>query len=112
MDARTTTRSQRPRIGPLGGAILGAAIGGQIGHDMDEADRACAGHALELAQDKRSVAWVNPQGVNYRMTPLGVVEAAGQTCRRFSTRVSYQGRQEFIRRTACRGEDGVWQVAP
>lgn len=93
------------------GAILGAAIGGQIGHDMDEADRACAGHALELAQDKRSVTWMNSQtGVNYRMTPLGVVEAAGQTCRQFSTRVSYQGQQEFIRRTACRGEDGVWQV--
>ncbi|MBI2313050.1 MAG: glycine zipper 2TM domain-containing protein [Betaproteobacteria bacterium] len=93
------------------GAVLGAVIGSQVGRDMDQADRACTGHALELARDRRSVTWINPQtGVNYRVTPLGAVDVSGRRCRQFSTRVGYMGQQEFMRGTACRGEDGMWQV--
>lgn len=98
-------------VATLVGAILGAVIGSQVGRDMDQADRACVGHSLELAQDKRSVAWANPQtGVSYRFTPLGAMEISGQQCRQFSTRVGYKGQQEFVHGTACRAEDGVWKV--
>lgn len=98
-------------VATIVGAVLGAVIGSQVGHEMDEADRACVGHALELAQDKRGVSWTNSRtGVNYSVMPLSVVEVSGRNCRRFSTRVGYGGQQEFIKGTACRGEGGVWQV--
>lgn len=98
-------------VATIVGAILGAVIGSQVGRDLDEADRACVGHALELARDKRSVSWTNSQsGVSYRVTPLAATEISGRQCRQFSTRVGHRGRQELIRGTACRSENGVWQV--
>src|SRR5262245_15623667 len=39
------------------GTVIGAAIGHAIGRELDDRDRACVGHALELASDGQSVRW-------------------------------------------------------
>ena len=41
------------------GSVIGAAIGREIGRDLDEGDRACVGHALELAKAGQRVRWIN-----------------------------------------------------
>lgn len=92
------------------GAAIGAVIGSRIGRDIDERDRACMGHALELAGDKKTVAWKNPAtGVNYRLTPVKGYERSGVPCRDFVTRVTSAGKTETINGTACRRGDGAWE---
>ena len=41
-------RDQRPTAVVLG-TVIGAVIGAKIGHEIDENDRACMRHSLELA---------------------------------------------------------------
>lgn len=52
------------------GTVLGAVIGNRIGKSMDDADRACIGHALELAADCQTVNWTGAEGLNYLVTPM------------------------------------------
>jgi len=93
----------------IAGTAIGAVAGSQIGKTLDEADRACMGHALELVTPNRSVTWTNPNnGVNYRVTPGG---SPGQGCREFTTRVAARGAAtQLIRNVACRGSDGTWRI--
>jgi len=93
------------------GTVLGGVVGASIGRDMDEKDRACIGHTLELAGVERGVAWTGDNGVAYRVIPLGGSTDKGQPCREFVTRVTTSGRTESVRRTACSAGDGVWQIA-
>lgn len=91
------------------GTALGAVIGAKIGRDMDETDRACIGHTLELGPDARPVAWVNPStGVSYTVTPL---RAAGDGCREFRTQARYQKKTQSTTGRACRRADGSWAFA-
>lgn len=91
------------------GTAIGAIVGSQVAKTLDEADRACMGHALELVGEHRSVAWTNPQsGVNYRVTTGASV---GQGCREFTTRAAARGeRTQLIRNVACRSNDGTWRI--
>ena len=41
------------------GAVIGATVGAEIGRRMDQADRSCVGHALELATPGQTVTWTN-----------------------------------------------------
>jgi len=93
------------------GTIAGAAIGAKIGRDMDQTDRACFGHALELAGDKKRVTWTSAdQRTTYRLTPLRGFEEKGVTCREFDLRVTAGERKETSRAKACPGGDGTWRV--
>lgn len=92
------------------GAVFGAVIGAQIGRDMDTADRACFGHAMELAKDKQKVTWVNPDtGVAYAVTPGKGYKSGEQPCRNYTSRVTYKGKNETVKGKACRSDDGVWR---
>jgi surface antigen len=92
------------------GAVIGAVIGRQIGRNMDERDRACVGHALELAKDGQSVRWLNETtGVTYVLTPSGSGQAAG-ACRDFELQATRNGRTEVQPSRACRTGDGTWQM--
>lgn len=94
------------------GTVIGAAIGAEIGRSMDRADRACTGHALELASTGRSVTWVNPvTGVTYKITPLDRRES-GDGCRRFRLVATGSFGLSEGRATACPSDDGVWVLAP
>ena len=93
------------------GAIVGATIGAQIGHDLDNADRACMGHALELAGDNRRVKWSNPDtGTTYLLTPVRGFAITGHPCREFDLRTSHGGHSETGKGQACQIGDGTWQL--
>jgi surface antigen len=94
------------------GTVIGAAIGAEIGRSMDRSDRACTGHALELAGPGQSVTWLNrDSGVTYRLTPLnGEPSPAG--CRKFRLIATGAFGLSEGRATACPGRDGTWSLAP
>ena len=93
------------------GTIAGAVIGAQIGRDMDETDRACIGHALELAGDKKRVTWKGADGrTTYLVTPVRAFEHNGEQCREFDLRVTAGERKETSRAKACPGGDGNWRI--
>ena len=92
------------------GTTIGAVIGAKIGRDMDQRDRACMGHALELAGDGRAVRWTNDAtGVTYRLTPARGSRVNGLPCREFSTQVSAGSRKDVVKGVACRRADGEWE---
>lgn len=98
-------------IATIAGVVIGAVIGARIGRDMDESDRACMGHALELAGNGKSVSWLNNEtGVTYRITPLRDRIMDGRACREFETRLAVNAKNTVTRSTACRVDGGVWQI--
>ena len=104
-------RGDGRQVATVVGAVLGAMIGAGIGREMDEKDRACVGHTLELAGVERVVAWTNADnGVAYRVIPLGGFTHQGRSCREFVTRVSAGSRNETVRHKACSTGDGVWEI--
>jgi surface antigen len=91
------------------GSVLGAVIGHEIGRDMDEADRGCFGHSLELAKDGQTIQWQNPDaGLVYALTPIRSFQDEGRPCREFTLRTTYGTRGRAKHATACRSDDGVW----
>ena len=94
------------------GTVIGAAIGAEIGQRMDRTDRACTGHALELAEPGRSVTWRNAMsGITYQLTPVDRAPAS-DGCRRFRLIATGSFGLSEGRATACPGDDGVWKLAP
>jgi surface antigen len=100
-------RDNRP-IAIVIGTIAGAAIGAQIGRELDEADRACMGHALELAGDRKRVTWKAADGrTTYLLTPVRGFDTG---CREFDLRITSATRKETTRARACPAGDGNWRV--
>jgi len=92
------------------GTVIGALIGREIGRDLDEKDRACVGHALELAKDGQSVRWLNESsGVSYVLTPVASAQDGG-TCRNFNLQVTRAGNVQTQPGRACRTGDGTWEM--
>lgn len=90
------------------GSVLGGIIGREIGRDLDEGDRACVGHALELAKVGQPVRWINNQtNVAYILTPLA---GGSKDCRDFELEASRQGKSHKSKGRACRGSDGTWSM--
>jgi surface antigen len=93
------------------GTVIGAAVGAEIGRSMDRADRACTGHALELAEPGRSVTWRNPSsGITYQLTPADRAPSS-EGCRKFRLIATGPFGLSEGRATACPGDDGVWALA-
>jgi surface antigen len=94
------------------GTVIGAAIGAEIGRRMDQADRSCVGHALELSQTGRTVTWTNPNtAVSYRLTPTA--EADGPSgCRKFRLTATGSFWLSEGRTVACPSADGTWTLSP
>ncbi len=98
------------------GTVLGAVIGHEIGEAIDERDRACMGHALELAKASKPVAWTNSAtGVRYVLTPTRDFTEGGVPCREFrataSKRAGKKSRKESpVRAVACRKGNGEWEM--
>jgi len=98
-------------IAILAGAAIGAIIGHEIGENMDDNDRACIGHSLELLGDGRQVRWDGARaGIYYTLTPSGRFDRDDHACRRF-TLVQYMGRHKITKRgSACRYGEGDWRM--
>ena len=94
------------------GTVIGAAIGAEIGRRMDQADRSCVGHALELSETGRTVTWTNPNtAVSYRLTPTA--EADGPSgCRKFRLTATGSFGLSEGRTVACPSADGTWTLSP
>jgi surface antigen len=97
-------------VATIVGAIAGAVIGNRIGKELDEADRGCFGHALEIAQPGQRVTWTNEtSGVRYEMSAGNSSPRYGASCREY-TLVSVAGRNRSSQSgVACQSQPGVWQ---
>jgi surface antigen len=92
------------------GTVLGAVVGREIGREMDERDRACVGHALELAKDGQSVRWMNEStGVTYIVTPTTAYRSSGEPCRAFRLKTSAEGKSRTTETGACQTGEGTWK---
>lgn len=98
-------------IATIVGAAVGAFLGNRIGRELDDADRGCFGHALELGRPGRVVVWTNEAtGVRYELLPGANRERRGAVCRDF-TMVTFYGRQRVSRAgVACRTQVGRWEI--
>jgi len=94
------------------GTVAGAAIGGSIGQSMDESDQMKAASALETVRTDVSTQWVNPDtGYEYTMTPTRTYEGDdGGPCREYTLDAQIGGKTEQIYGTACRQDDGSWEI--
>lgn len=98
-------------VATIAGIVIGAVIGAKIGREIDEGDRACMGHALELVKNGQTVTWTNKQtGMTYRLTPLRDRVVEGRACREFETRLSADAKNVLTRNLACRIDGDVWQI--
>jgi surface antigen len=107
--ARAAERQDRP-VAIIVGTAIGALIGHKIGQQLDDRDRGCMGHALELAEEKKTVAWTNKAtGVTYHLTPTRGYTERGVSCREFTTRVTTSMKRDALKGTACRQGNGDWE---
>ena len=100
-------------VATIVGVIAGGVIGNKIGRELDEADRGCFGHALEIAQPGQKITWANQTaGVRYEMTPGNASPSHGASCRQY-TLVTITGSQRSSQPgVACQSQPGVWQNTP
>jgi surface antigen len=96
----------------LVGSVAGATVGAKVGPGLDETDRACIGHGLELVGDKKPVTWASADNRRtYRFYPLRGFEQAGVKCREFDFRVTAtDGSKKTNRVKACPAGDGTWRL--
>ena len=98
-------------VATIVGVIAGAAIGNRIGRELDEADRGCLGHALEIAEPGQRVTWTNDTAkLRYELSPGAGSIRNGASCREY-TLTTVSGRQRSAQTgVACRSQAGVWQT--
>jgi surface antigen len=97
------------------GVLLGAMAGGNIGRQLDDADRAemrQAEQAASTAPIGKSIQWNNPRSGNYgSITPTRDGRAGnGDYCREYQQTITVGGKQQSAYGTACRQPDGSWKV--
>jgi len=96
-------------VGVLIGAVLGGVIGSQIGDRLDERDRACIGHSLELARTGQTVRWTNPTtGLSYQVKP---VSDLADGCRQFELVRRDGRRSKPVELDACSRKSGSWSFS-
>ena len=100
-------------VATIVGVIAGAVIGNRIGRELDEADRGCFGHALEIGSAGQRVTWTNEaNGLRYELSP-GADRPRGDTACREYTLVTGAAAATARRTPVSRAsrQPGVWQVA-
>jgi surface antigen len=106
--AGSVAQPQDRAIAAVVGAIIGGVIGAQIGDHLDERDRACIGHSLELARTGQTIRWTNPDtGYGYRVKP---VQDLADGCREFELERTDGRRSSPARMRACAAGPGAWSV--
>jgi surface antigen len=101
-----TASPENRTIATLAGAIIGGIIGNAVGDAIDEGDRACMGHSLEVGTIGRVVTWTNPRtNVVYRLKPVRDLPGG---CRVFDYQAGPRGR--LVQMTACRTATAAWTI--
>jgi surface antigen len=92
------------------GAAAGALLGAKIGQEMDEGDRRCIGHALEIGSAGHRVTWENREtGVWYALVP-GKSGGSSGKCREFTLTATHGSENSKRTGKACQSSTGVWKV--
>jgi surface antigen len=105
---RTAGRDNRAAA-TLIGARVDSLVAPKVGRELDDGDRACVGHALEIGKPGHRVSWDNA-GVHYDLTPdEGHNEIAG-VCRDFKLVARGSSGRSKRRGTACQKGPGLWQL--
>lgn len=94
---------------PANAAPGGSTLAALAGVELDDADRACAALALELARNGRTVAW-SSGGLRHALTASRDAVRGGQPCRGFVLRTT-GAKAATVRGVACQPDGGVWAVA-
>ena len=98
-------------IAILVGSALGAVVGREIGREMDSSDRACIGHALELAEAGQWVKWDGGRdGLRYALKAGDGFEREGYAYRRITLERDLDGRSDRSPGSACRIAEGEWRL--
>lgn len=93
------------------GTVIGAVIGNQIGKSIDNNDRGCIGHALELGRIGQRVHWTNPNTrIEYFLTPTETFIRGSQKCKAYQLEWVDQGKRQRANNRACLAEQGKWQT--
>ena len=110
--ARTASEENRT-VAVIIGAAVGALVGSRIGRELDEADRGCFGHALEIGTAGRAVRWNNAAtGVTYVVVPGSGEKLDGKSCRNFTLTAVRGARTEKRAGTECQTAIGTWAIRP
>jgi surface antigen len=108
--AKVADRDDRA-IAVIIGATAGALIGNRIGRDLDDADRSCIGHAMEIGESGQRITWTNETtGVDYELTPGADRESGGDACREFTLVAATGDIRSRERGLACESDSGVWRI--
>lgn len=104
-----TASPENRTIATVAGAIIGGVIGNRIGDAIDDRDRACMGHSLELVGAGRYVEWRNPRtGVLYGLRPVRDID---RRCREFELQTrGRNGKPRKDKLRGCRDDAGVWTI--
>lgn len=93
------------------GAAVGALIGNKIGRELDESDRSCFGHALEIARPGQVVTWTNSDtGIEYEMALGDSAYKHGDSCREYMLLGISGSAKSFRKGIACQSDPGVWNI--
>ena len=99
-------------LATVGGVIAGAVVGNAIYQGMQRADELRVARALETTPSGQTVSWRNPDtGAHYRVTPQPAFKSADRRdCRDYTTWAFVDGYERQLNGTACRTDDGRWQL--
>lgn len=98
-------------VATIAGALIGAVVGERIGARMEEDDRQATAQVLEENRTGETSSWVNPDTGNaFAVTPVETYDRSGRPCRQFEFRVETDRGSDTEERTACRNNDGTWEI--
>lgn len=104
---RTASEENRT-IATIIGAVVGGLAGNAIGEKIDKGDRACVGHALELARVGQKVHWTSPStGLAYTVRPT---RDLADHCRLFELSTRDGKSSGPITLTGCGDPSGEWRL--
>ncbi|MBL4901930.1 MAG: glycine zipper 2TM domain-containing protein [Desulfocapsa sp.] len=95
------------------GAAIGTMLGYMIGNEMDKYDRQQLNHVYERGVSGQSNSWRNPDSGNqYSVTPQPAYSnpVTNQPCRQAEIKAIIDGRPQTTYTTACRDNNGNWQL--
>ena len=89
-------------VATIVGVIAGAVIGNRIGRELDEADRGCFGHALEIGQMGQRITWTNEaNGLRYELSPGADRPRGTHSLPRVHARDAHQPQRPHIAHGRC-----------
>ncbi|RQD59328.1 MAG: glycine zipper 2TM domain-containing protein [Desulfonatronovibrio sp. MSAO_Bac4] len=100
----------------IGGTLAGAALGGYVGSyldRMDQMDKRNLNSTLESQPTGQTSQWNNPDtNTSYAVTPTNTYQQqeTQRYCREYTTEIIIGGEVEQAYGTACRMEDGTWEI--